>query len=195
MRVNCAKPRHCTCPAVTHARPLLPHSPSPSSLASLLPFLLPHPLFAVRVKLSLTFSHTHTQRCSNLLHVCVCLYWWLRLLLPTSLLLLLLHAHLVAFNDASRGPHTYTFTQGSICMCVWVYIRKDIHEGNSMDSRTNAPSNLMIVCLYVCEERRKFACVRVRGRERECERGGTYTITQSAPAWAFWGLPDPLTHT
>lgn len=153
--------------------PLLLLHPSPFPSA----FLLPHPLFAVRVKLSLTFSHTHTQRCSNLLHVCVCLYWWLRLLLPTSLLLLLLlHAHLVAFNDASRGPHTYTFTQGSRCMCVWVYIRKDIHEGNSMDSRTNAPSNLMIVWLYVCEERRKFACV--RARERECERGGTYTITQ-----------------
>lgn len=179
MRVNCAKPRHCTCPAVTHARPLLPHSPLFSCFTHPLSHLLSFcPTHCSQSELSCPLhSHTRTHKDVQTYCMCVCLYWWLRLLLPTSLLPLLLHAHLVAFNDASRGPHTYTFDKEAyVCVCVWVYIRKDIHEGNSMDSRTNAPSNLMIVCLYVCEERRNFACVRVR--ERECERGGTYTITQ-----------------
>lgn len=194
MRVNCAKPRHCTCPAVTHARPLLPHSPLFSCFAHSLSHLLSFcPTLCSQSELSCPLhSHTRTHKDVQTYCMCVCLYWWLRLLLPTSLLLLL-HAHLVAFNDASRGPHTYTFDKEEyVCVCESTYERTYTKATQWTVGQTPQVTWWLYVCMYVKREEISHVCE----WEKESVREGAHIqLLNSAPAWAFWGLPDPLTHT
>lgn len=95
-RVNCAKPRHCTCP------PPPPPSPTPTPTHTHLQLSCP--------------LHSRTQMSKLIAYVCV---------LVTATVTAL-HAHLVAFNDASRG-HTHTQKR------IQIHTYERTYEGNSMD--------------------------------------------------------------